>query len=172
MLSHRRKCRRRALFSSVYAWEHQYSCISSRTRLLQYDWLWFLRECDGTRGVKRPITTAPGFQVSTVSWWSIHSCPAFILHSLHSRQPRKVSLRGASLSNQKVLPPYIWTCRIVFMSYAFVQTFLFTKEHLPFSRLTRDSPSIVNLTGPDTSHSCQPRNGSFVPWFGERNMYQ
>jgi hypothetical protein len=136
MPSHRRKWRC-ALFSSVYAWEHQYSYISGRTRLLRYDLLRFLRECDSPRGVKRAITTTPGFQVSTVSWWSIHSYPAFILHSLRSRQLRKVSLRGASLGNQKVLPPYIWMHRIVFMLYVFVQTFLFTKEHLPLSRWTR-----------------------------------
>jgi hypothetical protein len=121
--------------SLVYAWECQYSCISSQTRLLRYDWLRFLRECDSSRGVKRPITTAPGFQVS-MSWWSIHFYPAFILHSLCSRQLRKASLREASLSNQKVLSPYIWMHWIVFMSYAFVQIFLFTKEHLPLSHWT------------------------------------
>ena len=93
MPSHRRKWRRHALFSSVYTWKRQYSCISGRTCLLWYDWLRFLRECDCTRGVKRPITTAPSFQVSTVSWWSIHSCLAFILHSFCSRQPCKISLR-------------------------------------------------------------------------------
>ena len=101
-------------------------------------------------------------------WWSIHSCPAFILYSLHSRQPRKVSLRGASLGNQKVLPPYIWTCRIVYVLYTFMQTFLFTKEHIPLSCCTCDSQSIVNLTRMDTSHSWQPRNGCFVPRFGEQ----
>ena len=47
--SHRRKWRRRALFSSVYAWERQYSYIFGRTHLLWYDWLRFPRECDSTR---------------------------------------------------------------------------------------------------------------------------
>ena len=51
---------------------------------------------------KRPITTAPGIQVSSVPWWSkapfLNSflCPAFLPHSLHSRQLCKVYMKGAS----------------------------------------------------------------------------
>ena len=51
---------------------------------------------------KRPITTALGIQVSSVSWWSkapfldSFLCPAFLPHSLHSRQLCKVYMKGAS----------------------------------------------------------------------------
>jgi hypothetical protein len=78
----------------------------------------------------------------------------------------------SSKSRQPESPTTVYlNRRIIFVSYVFVQTFSFTKEHLPLSCWTHDSSSIVNLTGPDTSHSFQPRNGCFVPRFGEPNTY-
>jgi hypothetical protein len=165
MPCHQLKWRRRALFSSVY------SCISGQTCLLRYNWLWFPRECDGTRGVKRPITTALGFQVSTVSWWSTHSCLAFILHWLRYQQPRKVFWEEQVSATRKSCTIYLNASDSIHVVHIYANIFVH-KETFTIIRCTRDSLSTTNLTGPDTSHSWQLRNGCFVPRFGEPNMYQ